>query len=66
MRHFQGVSVEEDFKLVANNVFTPDDNGQNDAWVIRNVETFGDVNVRVFDRFGTLIFQETAYQNDWS
>ena len=58
--------MEEDFKLVANNVFTPDDNGQNDAWVIRNVETFGDVNVRVFDRFGTLIFQETAYQNDWS
>lgn len=59
------VSVEEDFRLVANNVFTPDENGQNDSWVIRNVETFGDVNVRVFDRFGTLIFQETAYQNDW-
>tara|TARA_R110002012_G_scaffold6379_2_gene29227 strand:+ start:2024 stop:2359 length:336 start_codon:yes stop_codon:yes gene_type:complete len=33
--------------------------------VIRNVQTFGDVNVRVFDRFGTMVYQETAYQNDW-
>lgn len=59
------VTVQEDFKIVANNVFTPDENGQNDTWVIRNVETFGNVNVRVYDRFGALVFQETAYQNDW-
>ncbi|MEQ9306739.1 MAG: PKD domain-containing protein, partial [Marinoscillum sp.] len=59
------VNVNEDFKVVANNVFTPDDNGQNDTWVIQNVETFGDVNVRVFDRYGSLVFQEKAYENDW-
>ncbi|WP_258100483.1 PKD domain-containing protein [Marinoscillum pacificum] len=59
------VNVIEDFKIVANNVFTPDDNGQNDTWVINNVETFGDVNVRVYDRYGSLVFQEEAYENDW-
>ena len=59
------VNVNDDYRIVASNVFTPDGNGQNDTWVIRNVETFGDVNVRVFDRFGTMVFQETAYQNDW-
>jgi gliding motility-associated-like protein len=69
------VTVEDDFKIVATNVFTPDDNGQNDTWlgrirrgrpaIISNVETFGDVNVRVFDRFGTVVFQETAYENTW-
>jgi gliding motility-associated-like protein len=64
------VTVEDDFKIVATNVFTPDDNGQNDTWrgrpaVISNVETFGDVNVRVFDRYGTVVFQETAYENTW-
>ncbi|WP_421875097.1 PKD domain-containing protein [Marinoscillum sp.] len=60
------VNVMEDFRLVANNVFTPDDNGQNDTWVIQNVETFGDVNVRVYDRYGALVYQSKAYQNDWS
>ena len=60
------VSVIEDFKIVANNVFTPDDNGQNDTWVIQNVETFGDVHVRVYDRFGGVVFESRAYQNDWS
>jgi gliding motility-associated-like protein len=59
------VNVNDDYRIVASNVFTPDGNGQNDTWVIRNVETFGDVNVRVFDRFGTMVYQETAYQNDW-
>ncbi|HCX24974.1 MAG: hypothetical protein CMB80_20260 [Flammeovirgaceae bacterium] len=60
------ITVIEDFRIVANNVFTPDDNGQNDTWVIQNVETFGDVNVRVYDRYGSLVFQEEAYQNDWA
>ncbi len=60
------VNVIEDFKIEVNNVFTPDGNGQNDAWVINNVETFGDVNVRVYDRYGALVFQEKAYKNNWS
>ncbi|REE00535.1 PKD domain-containing protein [Marinoscillum furvescens] len=60
------VMVNDDFKIVANNVFTPDGNGQNDAWVIENVEAFGDVNVRVYDRYGSLVFQEKAYDNDWA
>ncbi|MEM9327132.1 MAG: PKD domain-containing protein [Bacteroidota bacterium] len=60
------VNVKEDFVLVANNVFTPDGNGQNDTWIIQNVETFGNANVRIFDRYGTVVFQETDYQNDWN
>ena len=59
------VFVEEDFKLVANNVMTPDGNGQNDTWIVDNIETFGDVNVRVYDRWGRAVFEQRAYQNDW-
>lgn len=60
------ITVVNDFKLIASNILTPDDNGQNDYWVIKNVETFGSVNVRVYDRFGKLVFQDEEYQNDWS
>ncbi len=60
------VTVDNDYRLIANNVFTPDGNGTNDTWVIQNVETFGTVNVRVYDRYGQLVFQDFAYENDWS
>jgi gliding motility-associated-like protein len=59
------VSVSEEFKLVASNVLTPDNNGKNDTWVVQNVDTFGDVFVRVYDRWGKLVFEQEAYQNDW-
>ncbi|WP_258103562.1 PKD domain-containing protein [Marinoscillum sp. MHG1-6] len=59
------LTVVNDFKLLASNVFTPDGNGQNDTWVVENVESFGSVHVRVYDRYGTLVFQDHAYQNDW-
>lgn len=59
------VFVDEDFRIVASNVLTPDGNGKNDFWVIQNVETFSTVNVRVYDRYGTLVFQDEAYDNDW-
>lgn len=59
------VNVSEEYKLVASNVLTPDSNGKNDTWVVQNVDTFGDVFVRVYDRWGKLVFEQEAYQNDW-
>ncbi len=60
------VGMEDDFVLVTNNVFTPDGNGQNDTWVIDNIETFGTANVTVFDRYGKLVFEDREYTNDWN
>jgi gliding motility-associated-like protein len=60
------VTVSNDFKLMAANVMTPDGNGMNDTWVIENVDTFGDVRVRVYDRWGKLVFKQQAYKNDWA
>jgi gliding motility-associated-like protein len=59
------VYVNNEYKLVATNVLTPDNNGSNDTWKIENVETFGDVSVKVYDRWGTLVYQQNAYKNDW-
>lgn len=59
------VVVNEDYKIVPSNVLTPDGNGQNDAWTIGNIETFGEANVTVFDRWGKVVFQEEGYDNDW-
>ncbi len=59
------VTLREDFKVVATNVFTPDGNGQNDQWVIPNADAFDRVEVKVYDRYGVLVFEDLDYQNDW-
>ncbi|MEO9964865.1 MAG: PKD domain-containing protein [Reichenbachiella sp.] len=59
------VEVTDDYKIVPTNVMTPDGNGQNDAWTIANIETFGSANVVVFDRWGTVVYEKKGYQNDW-
>ncbi len=59
------VTLREDFQIVATNVFTPDGNGQNDQWVIPNADAFDQVQVKVYDRYGVLVFEDLNYQNDW-
>ena len=59
------VNVIEDFKLFINNVVTPDNNGENDTWIITNIETFENSNVYIYDRFGKQIYAKKAYKNDW-
>lgn len=59
------VQVKDDYKIVPTNVLTPDGNGQNDAWTIDNIETFGSANVVVFDRWGKTVYEKQGYENDW-
>jgi gliding motility-associated-like protein len=60
------VEVIEDYKLIATNILTPDGNGQNDTWIVHNIETFGNCNVEVFNRWGKLVYEKKGYQNDWA
>lgn len=59
------INVIEDFKLFINNVVTPDNNGENDTWVIKNIETFELSNVYIYDRYGKEIYSKKGYKNDW-
>lgn len=60
------IVVEEDFKLFPNNIITPDGNGYNDTWKIRNIENYSSCTVNIFDRAGNLVFSKQAYNNDWN
>jgi gliding motility-associated-like protein len=39
--------------------------GANDTWVIPGLGQFPKHEVRVFNRWGNLVFKQKAYQNDW-
>ncbi|MCK0189330.1 gliding motility-associated C-terminal domain-containing protein [Arenibacter sp. F20364] len=47
------------------NEFTPNDDGDNDYFRIDCIETFPESELQVFNRYGALVYQKKAYQNDW-
>ena len=59
------VFVNEDYLVEATNTLTPNGDGKNDFWYIINIETYPDVEVLIFDRWGTEVYASKAYNNDW-
>ena len=45
---------------------TPDGDGVNDVWFINNIENHPHNIVKVYNRWGDLIFSKKGYQNDWN
>lgn len=46
-------------------LFTPNNDGFNDLWEIPELESYGRCNVRVFNRWGKLVFSSSDYHNEW-
>ena len=60
------LNVLRDFTLRPTNMFTPDGNGQNDTWVIGNIDIYEGCRVVIFNQWGQEVYQTTSYQNDWA
>ncbi|WP_343746242.1 Ig-like domain-containing protein [Chitinophaga sp.] len=59
------IRVADDYKLDATNLLTPNGDGKNDRWIIRNLDSYPDNEVKIFDRTGRLVYQRRNYSNDW-
>ncbi|MBV8388274.1 MAG: cadherin-like beta sandwich domain-containing protein [Mucilaginibacter sp.] len=51
--------------VVANNLLTPNGDGKNDTWFIKNIDLFPNNTVTVFDHSGKVLFTRKGYSNDW-
>ena len=53
--------------VIISSGFTPNDDGVNDLWIIDNIELFPDNFVRIFNRWGTLLYERRNYHsgNAW-
>ncbi|MBS1547581.1 MAG: gliding motility-associated C-terminal domain-containing protein, partial [Bacteroidetes bacterium] len=45
--------------------FTPNGDGNNDAFVVRGIDAFPDNQLTVFNRWGNVVFDQLHYANDW-
>ncbi|MDQ8005339.1 MAG: gliding motility-associated C-terminal domain-containing protein [Pedobacter sp.] len=60
------LNVTDNYNLVtAANLVSPNGDGVNDFWVIKNIDLYPESVVRVFDKAGRVIFNKKGYQNDW-
>lgn len=48
------------------NVFTPNNDGINDLFVIKDLEKFPDSKIEIFNRWGNKVYENNNYLNDWN
>jgi gliding motility-associated-like protein len=55
------------FESMPNTITPGDKNGQNDRWVIPNIDMFPDAVLEIYDRWGRLIYRTNdVYNNPWN
>ncbi len=59
------VYVEVILPLTIPNVFTPNDDTENDTWVIDGLETYSNATVQVFNRWGNEVFKSIGVYEPW-
>ena len=47
------------------NFFTPDGDGQNDLWMPRNIEQYPEILIKIFDRYGRVVSEQSVDSEGW-
>ncbi len=53
-------------EIVVYDVITPNGDGANDFWVIKGLEMYPSNSVKVFNKWGDVVFEQNNYANNWS
>ena len=48
------------------NIITPNGDGSNDKFVVENIERLESAYLRIYNRWGKLVYSSNNYQNDWN
>ena len=60
------VNVELSDELVFYSAFTPNSDGNNDYFYIGNIEKYPDNILKIYNRYGQVVFTAAGYENDWN
>lgn len=56
----------DDIPIGFNQLITPNGDGKNDTWILEGLYLYPDHSVKVFNRWGVVVFQAAPYLNDWN
>lgn len=59
------IEVLDELKSFIPNAFTPNDDGKNDKFGIRNVTDFSLIRLQIFNRWGEMVFESMEGNNFW-
>lgn len=60
------INVTDDYASIhPANLLTPNGDGKNDTWVVKNIELYPDNTVSIYDKGGRLLHKISRYNNDW-
>lgn len=51
--------------LEASNMITPNGDGKNDVWIVKNLEDFPVNELSIYNREGKLVYTKVGYDNSW-
>jgi gliding motility-associated-like protein len=52
--------------LVIPNVFTPNGDGINDTWQVKNLADYSDCHIDIYNRYGQVIYKGVGYSREWN
>ncbi len=59
------ITVIEDYKLEASTVITPNGDGYNDKFIVKNIDYYPNNTLKIFDKAGRILYTKHTYTNDW-
>ena len=59
------VTVDREYVLDPTNLFSPNGDGNNDSWIVRNISAYEDCEVVIYNRWGQEVYRSLPYANDW-
>ncbi|WP_316800828.1 CehA/McbA family metallohydrolase [Pedobacter frigidisoli] len=59
------ITVIDDYKLEASTLVTPNGDGYNDKFIIKNIDYYPNNKVTIFDKTGRVLYTKQTYANDW-
>lgn len=52
-------------ELIANNMISPNGDGVNDTWIVKNILLYPNNELKIYDRAGRVVFEMIGYDNSW-
>jgi gliding motility-associated-like protein len=59
------IELTEPFDLAMPTGITPNDDGNNDYFVVHGIEAYPHNNLTIYNRWGNVVYKKESYQNEW-